>query len=135
MKMTRKDFLRLSGLGLLALAGKKVVSAVGEATAPVAAAVGKKVRWGMAVDLKKWREGGAERSIAACTAAHNIPQIPEHGKEVRWLWEEPFEKVFPSEGSEYARGIYAGSATPVMCNHCAYARPAPPGSASRTASS
>lgn len=119
MKITRKDFLRLSGLGLLALAGKKVVNAVGEATAPVAAAVGKKIRWGMAIDLKKWREGGgAERAIAACTAAHNIPQIPEHGKEIRWLWEEPFEKVFPSEESEYARGIYAGSATPVMCNHC-----------------
>jgi molybdopterin-containing oxidoreductase family iron-sulfur binding subunit len=118
MKMTRKDFLRLSGLGLLALAGKKVVRAVGEATAPMAAAVGKKVRLGMVIDLKKWNQGGAERCIAACNAAHNIPQIPDPGREVHWIWDEPFEKVFPSEASEYARGIYAGKLTPVMCNHC-----------------
>ena len=30
MKITRKDFLRLSGLGLLAVAGRKAVRAVAE---------------------------------------------------------------------------------------------------------
>ena len=119
MKMTRKDFLRLSGLGVLALAaGKKAVKAIASVAGP-APAEGKKTRWGMAIDLKKWRqEGNAERAIAACNAAHNIPQIAEHGHQVRWLWEEPFEKVFPSERSDYAPGVYAGQPTPVMCNHC-----------------
>ena len=36
MKLTRKDFLRLSGLGLLAVAGKKAVRAVSEVAATAA---------------------------------------------------------------------------------------------------
>jgi hypothetical protein len=54
MNITRKDFLRLSGLSLLAFAGKKAVQAVtGLTSAPAtaAAAPSKAVRWGMVIDL------------------------------------------------------------------------------------
>jgi Fe-S-cluster-containing dehydrogenase component len=122
MKITRKDFLRLSGLSLLlAFAGKKAVQAVTELTGAPAAATGgpaKATRWGMAIDLGKWRNRpDADKCIKACNAAHNVPQIPDP-REVRWIWEQPFETVFPDEQTDYTRKAYAGHPIPVMCNHC-----------------
>jgi Fe-S-cluster-containing dehydrogenase component len=121
MKITRKDFLRLSGLSLLAFAGKKAVQAVTELTgAPAAAAGGpaKTTRWGMAIDLGKWRNRpDTDKCIKACNVAHNVPQIPDP-REVRWIWEQPFETVFPDEQTDYTRKAYAGHPIPVMCNHC-----------------
>ena len=67
MKITRKDFLRLSGLGLLALAGKKAVRAVGERSFASSSPPKKRVRWGMAIDLQKCRQkDGCDRCIKAC---------------------------------------------------------------------
>ena len=66
MKITRKDFLRLSGLGLLAVAGKKAVRAITEA-APSATAPKKTKQWGMVIDLAKCRqEAGCTDCIKAC---------------------------------------------------------------------
>ena len=122
MKITRKDFLRLSGLSLLALAGGKAVRAVTDlagASATAVAGSAKTVRWGMVIDLGKWRGQGTDKCIKACDAAHNIPQIPDPAREVKWIWEQPFETVFPSEQTDYTRQTYAGRPIPVMCNHCA----------------
>ena len=122
MNITRKDFLRLSGLSLLAFAGKKAVQAVtGLASAPAtaAAAPSKAVRWGMVIDLGKWRDqAGSDRCGNACSAAHNIPRIPDPAREVKWIWNQPFEQVFPSEQTDYTRQTYAGRPIPVLCNHC-----------------
>jgi len=125
MKLTRKDFLRLSGFGLLALAGRKAVRAVSEAAAtantPAAAATPKKAkRWGMVIDLQKCRqEGGCTDCIKACNRAHNIPQFADHEHEVKWIWNQPFETVFPQEQTDYTRQVYAGHPIPLLCNHCA----------------
>jgi len=122
MKITRKDFLRLSGLSLLAFAGKHAVQAVSAfAGAPGEAAVAtaKRIRWGMVIDLAKWREpAGAKKCIDACNTAHNVPQIPDPARQVKWITEQPFEAVFPSEQTDYTRKNYAGSDVPVLCNHC-----------------
>lgn len=65
MKLTRKDLLRISGFGALALAGKKLLRA----------SVTK--QWGMVIDLQKCRQdAGCDACIKACNVAHNIPQIP-----------------------------------------------------------
>jgi molybdopterin-containing oxidoreductase family iron-sulfur binding subunit len=122
MKITRKDFLRLSGLSLLALAGGKAVRAVTAlAGAPATAGAGtaKTIRWGMVIDLAKWRnQADPDKCVKACNAAHNVPQIPDPAREVRWIWDQPFETVFPSEQTDYTRQTYAGKPIPVMCNHC-----------------
>ena len=122
MKITRKDFLRLSGLSLLAFAGKgafRAVTALAGAPADDAAAPVKPVRWGMVIDLAKWRnQADDDKCILACNTAHNIPQIPEPAHQVKWIWQEPFAAVFPSEATDYTRQSYAGSEVPVMCNHC-----------------
>ncbi len=120
MKITRKDFLRLTGLALVAAGAKQVMHAVGEGAASARTTAGKAVRWGMVVDLQKCREkDGCNACIRACNAAHNIPQITDPAHEVKWVWTEPFATVFPSAQSGYAQQNYAGVMVPLMCNHCA----------------
>ncbi len=119
MKITRKDFLRLSGLGLLAVAGKKAVRAITEA-APSATAPKKTKQWGMVIDLAKCRqEAGCVDCIKACNTAHNIPQIPDPAHQVKWIWDQPFETVFPLLKTDYTKQVYTGHPITVMCNHCA----------------
>ncbi len=119
MKITRKEFLLLSGLSLAGIAGDKVVRAASDAPeAPVAKAPAK--RWGMVVDLQKCRQdAGCKDCIQACNKAHNIPQISNPAHEVKWIWTEPFESVFPQAQTDYTRQQYAGVPTPLLCNHCA----------------
>ena len=119
MKITRKDFLRLSGLGLLALAGSKAVRAVSEPAEAPAAAQPAQARWGMVIDLQKCRQdAGCKDCIAACNAAHNVPQIPDRAHEVKWIWKEPFESVFRTLQTDYTRQDFTRHPIPVLCNHC-----------------
>lgn len=121
MKITRKDFLLLSGVGLLGMAGKKVVSAVTEASSasPAPAGSAPKKRWGMVIDLQKCRQdAGCDACIKACNTAHNIPQFHDPAHEVKWIWDQPFETVFPFERTEYVQQTYAGHPIPLLCNHC-----------------
>ncbi len=123
MKFTRKDFLRLSGLGLLTVVGKKAANAITHAAgtpASPAAQSKAKQRWGMVIDLQKCRqEGGCVDCIKACNLAHNIPQIQDPAHEVKWIWNQPFESVFPFEQTDYTRQAYTGHPITLLCNHCA----------------
>ena len=137
MKITRKEFLLLSGLTLAGVAGGKAVRAVSnEPEAPAAKVPAK--RWGMVVDLQKCRQdAGCKDCIQACNKAHNIPQISNPNHEVKWVWTEPFEKVFPQAQTDYTRQQYAGvpsrsCATSVRIRRARVCvRPRPPGSARR----
>ena len=124
MKITRKDFLRLSGLGLLAVAGGKAVRAVAErkpelASEQNAAPPAKAVRWGMAIDLEKCRrKDGCDRCIKACHSTHNVPQFADRAHEVKWIWKEPFKNVFPASQSDYTRDFFGDLPVLLACNHC-----------------
>lgn len=123
MKISRKDFLRLSGLSLLAIAGRRVLRTVtGEATANAgsSATLATPPRWGMVIDLQKCRQkDGCTGCIKACNSAHNIPQFRDAAHEVKWVWTQPFETVFPFEQTDYTRQTYQGHPIPLLCNHCA----------------
>jgi Fe-S-cluster-containing dehydrogenase component len=129
MKITRKDFLRIAGGSALAAGACKLVMAVDDAAQqPATAPAGSKStaangdtaakRWGMAIDSSKCTQG-CNDCIRACNSAHNIPQIPNPDQEVKWIWEEPYEKVFPFQRADYGRKGLAGSKLVVLCNHCA----------------
>jgi len=119
MKLTRKDFLRLSGLAPLAIVGTKAVRAFADVAAPSASAKNTK-RWGMVIDLQKCRQKeGCDLCVKACNTAHNIPQFPDKAHEVKWIWNQPFESVFPFEQTDYTRQAYTGHPIPLLCNHCA----------------
>ncbi|MFZ0479877.1 MAG: 4Fe-4S dicluster domain-containing protein [Terriglobales bacterium] len=122
MKITRKDFLRVSGLGLLALAGKKAVRAVADRSIVRVASTPppKPVRWGMAIDLQKCRKNdGCERCIKACDSTHNVPQFGDHAHEIKWIWKEPFNNVFPAAQTDYTRQFFGDLPVMLACNHCA----------------
>lgn len=116
MKMTRKRFLQLCGLSLVAAGARKVVQ--GAATS--AAAESKKTtRWGMAIDLAKCRrKEGCSGCIKACHSAHNVPQFADRAHEVKWIWNQPFGDVFPFAQTQYTREVNAGLPVLLMCNHC-----------------
>jgi len=124
MKITRKDFLRLSGLGLLAVAGRKAVRAVAQGTSvgssgQTSAPPAKSVRWGMAIDLEKCRhKDGCDRCIKACHSTHNVPQFADRAHEIKWIWKEPFQNVFPAAQTGYTREFYGDLPVLLACNHC-----------------
>ena len=117
MKITRKDFLRLSGLGLLAVAGGKAVRAVTERASAVPPA--KSVRWGMAIDLEKCRhKDGCDRCIKACHSTHNVPRFADRAHEIKWIWKEPFQNVFPAAQTGYTHEFFGNLPVLLACNHC-----------------
>lgn len=121
MKITRKDFLRLSGLSLLASGCKRHQSETEQAaTSAGSNPRATQVRWGMVIDLKKCKTDKCSSAcIRACDAVHNIPQFADRAHEVKWIWTEPFAKVFPFSLS--AGGLPEATTldVPLMCNHCA----------------
>ncbi|MGA3054047.1 MAG: sulfate reduction electron transfer complex DsrMKJOP subunit DsrO [Candidatus Korobacteraceae bacterium] len=116
MKITRKQFLELSGLSLIAAAaGKLLPGTVRSATEEGA----RTIRWGMAIDLQKCRQKeGCSGCIRACHTTHNVPQFADKAHEVKWIWKQPFEDVFPFTQTAYAQAISAGQPVMVLCNHC-----------------
>jgi molybdopterin-containing oxidoreductase family iron-sulfur binding subunit len=120
MKITRKDFLRLSGLSLLAAGCKQAVRSATQPALGARAGSAQPVRRGMVIDLGKCREkDGCSACIRACNAAHNVPQIANRAHEVKWIWTEPYATVFPSAQNGYSPQSYAETMVPLLCNHCA----------------
>ncbi len=122
MKITRKDFLGLSGLSVLAAGALRIARAVKASEPPRAGSLPagpRRKQMALAIDLRKCRRReGCDSCIAACNAAHNIPQIVDPGHAVKWIWNSDFASAFPLDQSGYTRRNYAGSPLPVLCNHC-----------------
>ena len=119
MKITRKDFLRIAGLSVAGAGAAKAAQVIG-AGEPATQSTTNPKRWGLVIDFQKCRPGSdCDDCLNACRAAHNIPDIPERDREVKWLWKEKYEKVFPFQQSDFTRSAYEGHVLPVLCNHCA----------------
>jgi len=117
MKMTRKRFLEIGGVSLIAVAAKKVVGALGnEATGRSSAPA---TRWAMVIDSAKChKKDGCTDCISACNKTHNVPVIKDSLHEVKWIWKEPFENVFPSQNNPYIEVALQNKPVMVFCNHC-----------------
>lgn len=123
MRIDRKTFLRVTACSVAgALAGGKLVDLVagtGEGVAAAAPGAPTAKRLAMVIDTRKClKEEGCDKCMTACHQVHNVPEIPEKNHEVKWIWKEPFEHVFPSQESEYLQEEVKGRPTPVLCNHC-----------------
>ncbi|MFH1726529.1 MAG: sulfate reduction electron transfer complex DsrMKJOP subunit DsrO [Elusimicrobiota bacterium] len=126
--MDRKGFLKLAGLTAIAGAAGKwgaVADAAGktsEASSGRHAGEGSSKavhRWAMAVDVKKCvKEKGCELCTEACHAEHNVPDFGNPKDEVKWIWKEPFERVFHEHEHEFVPENPKHGPTPVLCNHC-----------------
>ncbi|MEW6546306.1 MAG: sulfate reduction electron transfer complex DsrMKJOP subunit DsrO [Bacillota bacterium] len=123
MEISRRTFLKLSGLGLLGLLGAPVIDVLAKTDrARVARAPGALTakRWALVVDMRKCWENGkgtCRDCILACHREHNVPDIPEEKEQVRWIWTEPYENAFPEQGHQIGAAL-SGKPFLVLCNHC-----------------
>ena len=105
MKISRHTFLRLSGITLAAGAARRVYAALGG------------TKWAMAVDTVKCaKQENCTKCIAACHQVHNVPSMPDHRHEVRWIAREPFDHAFPEQEDAYSP--LRTLPVMVLCNHC-----------------
>ena len=119
MKISRKGFLRLAGFSLLVVAGKRAIGALtgtGAGQAATQSKSGVATRWAMVVDpVKCLKKEGCTDCITACHKAHNVPVIHDALHEVKWIWKEPFESVFPSQESAYTKAALKDTPVMVFC--------------------
>ncbi len=119
MSLSRRDFLKLVGLGAAGLAVRPAVKLFADVVdipeeSPLIAK-----RWAMVVNLKLCREQkGCTACIDACHSVHNVPDWCNPKDEVKWIWKESFEGAFESEGHPFLEEEVKEGPTLVLCNHC-----------------
>jgi Fe-S-cluster-containing dehydrogenase component len=124
MEMDRREFLKLFGASSLVgmLGGWEAVEllAPGEAEARYLAKPEALTaeRWAMVIDTKKLDVKTARRCIAACHHVHNVPDIEDPKREIKWIWLEPFENAFPLSNHEHIAKHIKEKLFIVFCNHC-----------------
>jgi Fe-S-cluster-containing dehydrogenase component len=100
----------LGAAALTGLSGRSGIAAVSGQTIP---------RWGIAVDLSRCAsQAGCRACIEACHSAHRVPALADPRHEIKWLWKEPFSRVFPDQGHPYQGEAQRQAPVLVMCNHC-----------------
>ncbi len=117
--MRRRSFLRIAGLGIAgaALPAAKVLGGVAATEREASSTPAK--RWAMVVDERKClTRQGCTACMDACRTAHNVPVVPDPRHEVKWVWKEPRESVFPEAMTPYTPAEVREKPTIVMCNHC-----------------
>jgi len=118
--MRRRRFLEIAGLGFAGAVGVPVAKALaGVASAEAAPGALQGKRWAMVVDEKKCltREG-CKACIEACHKAHNVPAVKDPRHEVKWVWKEKFQNVFPERVTPYMPAAARERPAMVLCNHC-----------------
>jgi molybdopterin-containing oxidoreductase family iron-sulfur binding subunit len=122
MNITRKRFLRVAGISVLAAAGEKLVGAFAGAAQnapPPSPQALHASRWAMAVDLTRCaQKEGCTRCIEACHSVHNVPESAEPAHRIEWIWKAAFDNAFPSEQNEYQAEAVKEAGIPLFCNHC-----------------
>jgi hypothetical protein len=105
MAIGRREFLKIVGIGVvtgvvssfggvLIGRGKDILKEIKSSPS--------KVRWAMAIDTKQFKtEEDFSKVIEACHKAHNVPQIPDPIREVKWIWIDTFERAFPTLEHEF----------------------------------
>ena len=121
MDENRRSFLKRTGCAALGLgcgvpllsagcgAGKKGSHHEADASSQLA----------MIVDVAKCRDEEVRRAcIEACHREHNVPDIPDPEEEVKWIWAEHYEHVFPDQFHPHTDEATQQTPILVLCNHC-----------------
>ena len=140
MAVNRRKFLKIGGVSMLAFGAMPATNALGLEWldeklggftipetllhffhTPVGAVAGDALtakRWAMVVNVKALDEEIAEACQEACHRVHNVPHIENPKHEIKWIWGEHYEHVFPSRQHEHVKESFKKLPFLVMCNHC-----------------
>jgi len=114
-RLTRRELLAGTGaaLGAAALNGPAARSALG-------AVAGSGIpQWGIAVDLARCEnKAGCRACIDTCHATHRVPAMADPHHAIKWLWKEPFPRVFPEQVHGWEDKSRLQAPVLVLCNHC-----------------
>ncbi len=75
-------------------------------------------RWAMAVNVRMLDEEIAEACMEACHKIHNVPHIENPKREIKWIWHDEYEHVFPGQQHEHIDENLKKLPFLVLCNHC-----------------
>ncbi len=110
--MTRREFLRLlalSGFSLVAPADLLIGSDGTGRKAPK--------RWAMVVDIFACaKKEGCTECIEACHRVHNVPDMPDAARRIKWIWTSPYHALFPEQPAYME--AFKGRRITALCNHC-----------------
>ncbi len=121
VKVTRRGFLKISGLAVLGLIAKPILDTFSKSELTKALSmetpVGK--RWAMVIDLRACTaKNGCNKCIRACHYVHNVPDFGNPKDEIKWLWTVPYEEAFPEQKHDFIKKDLKGLPILVLCNHC-----------------
>ncbi|MHC5040028.1 MAG: sulfate reduction electron transfer complex DsrMKJOP subunit DsrO [Planctomycetota bacterium] len=116
MEESRREFLKKAGfltLGVgfgLPLVGSAVKGSLG---------IKASNQLGMVIDIRKCLDEKVRHACTeACHREHNVPQIPDPEEEVKWIWSEAYEHVFPDRAHGHTQALLKRKPVLVLCNHC-----------------
>lgn len=124
METSRRSFLKIGGICALGLGALPTVNALAKADAPRVSANPEALiakSWAMAIDVKRcWdkAKSGCKDCALACHQVHNVPEIPNPEEEIKWIWSDTFDHVFPGQGTQFSEHFMKDRPFMVMCNHC-----------------
>jgi Fe-S-cluster-containing dehydrogenase component len=122
MIISRNKFLRATGISLLMAAGGKLAASLAGMTQSAAVPLSRELsakRWAMVIDMSKCSEKeGCTKCIEACHKAHNVPETIDRAHQVKWIWKERFENLFPSQQGDYLQARFRNNPVLAFCNHC-----------------
>jgi molybdopterin-containing oxidoreductase family iron-sulfur binding subunit len=75
-------------------------------------------RWAMVVNVRQLDEEIAEACMEVCHEVHNVPHFDNPRHEVKWIWHEEYDHVFPGQKHEHMAEDLKKLPFLVLCNHC-----------------
>jgi len=116
----KRDFLKKAGLSILGF------GVVGTGASAIAKGAFKREgnaktakRWAMYIDTEKCAaQGECDACMKACHEEHNVPHIENPRHEIKWIWKDEHEYVFPMQTHDYTPERIKHQETLLLCNHC-----------------
>lgn len=114
MTISRRGFFKLGGACALGLSAFPLVGALASGSNSNTDTSGK--RYGMVVDMTKCN--GCNECRVACHSIHNVPEMGDDKQDVKWIWTEEYDNIFPGMNNKYVDESSKKKPSPVLCNHC-----------------
>ena len=119
MEENRRSFLKKAGCAAAGLGCGFPLLNAGCSVLEQRDAASSGKQWGMVVDVRKCLQREVRNACTeACHQAHNVPDIHDPEEEVKWVWSEEYEHVFPDQAHAHTESALKGAPVLVLCNHC-----------------